>query len=225
MEDTFKCPECGSGVIEPSGDTLVCASCGHSFWTTDEARARLLSQLIEESTELSLASGQGEQAQQAESAFRNIVSICRDYAEDAPDAFRPSLATALNNLGVLLFEEGRDGEAEPLYREAIEIQRDLVGREPDILLCGLPQKLVNLADLLKRDGRLSEAEELYREALDIWLRVAAEKSLRYLPEVARTIATVATLLIDMGRKYDAKEFTDMAHELRYAFQEVKEVLQ
>lgn len=89
---------------------------------------------------------------------------------------------------------------------------------------GLPQKLVNLADLLKRDGRFAEAERLYCEALDLWMQIVAKKSFRCLSEAARTISKIVTLLTDTGRKCEAEEFMGMAQELRYAFQEIKEIL-
>ena len=220
MKDAFACPECGSGRISPSRDTLVCESCGHRFWTAEEAPARELQQLSKRAAELSLAGRTAD----AEASFRKAVELCRGYADGSPDAFLPHLSAALINLGDLLFAEGRDGEAEPLYREAVGIRRDLAARAPDVFSPGLARGIASLADLLKRDGKLDKAERLYREALDLWAEPAAGRPFGHLAEVAGMIVAIAELLIDTGRVHEAEEFMRMAQDLSYALREIKEEL-
>lgn len=107
MQATFTCPVCGSGTIVPTHDVLVCGLCGQEFWKTDETHARELQDINERSNELFLAGCTAD----AEAGYREAIRLCRSYVESNPDAFLPFLSTALDNLGVVLFEKGFDGEA------------------------------------------------------------------------------------------------------------------
>ncbi len=57
---------------------------------------------------------------EAEPLYREALAIRR---ESLP-AGHPNIALSLNNLAVLLKDQGKLAEAEPLYREALAIQRD-----------------------------------------------------------------------------------------------------
>ena len=52
-------------------------------------------------------------------------------AADRPDAFRPDLASSLNNLSVDLGELGRREEALAAIQEAVTIRRELAARWSD----------------------------------------------------------------------------------------------
>lgn len=62
-------------------------------------------------------------------------------AEARPDAFRPDLAMALNNLGAFLSALGRREEALEATREAVEIRRCLAEARPDAFLPDLARSL------------------------------------------------------------------------------------
>ena len=73
------------------------------------------------------------------------------------------MATALNNLAVLLLATNRYPEAEPLMRRALAIDEKSLGPDhPDVA-----RDVNNLAELLRVGNRLAEAEPLYRRALAI----------------------------------------------------------
>ena len=69
----------------------------------------------------------------------------------------------MNNLAVLLKDQGHYADAEPLYREALQGRREALGpRHPDTL-----RSLNDLATVLKDQGRYADAEPLYRRSLTI----------------------------------------------------------
>ena len=67
----------------------------------------------------------------------------------------------MNNLAMLLYDQGKLSEAEPLHLEALRGRRETLGETHPSTLASLN----NLAIVLKTQGKLSEAEPLYREAL------------------------------------------------------------
>ena len=75
----------------------------------------------------------------------------------------PNTAHVLNNLGWLLWKEGKTNEAEPLYREALDIRRKALPAGHH----STGESVINLALLLESQGKLAEAEPLYREGLGI----------------------------------------------------------
>ena len=127
----------------------------------------------------------------------------------------PGLATAHNNLGVLLYNLNRYEEAEKEYREALRIKPD--GAEAHnnlgILLYNLnrseeaeeewrealrikpdyAEAHINLGNLLKDLNRYEEAEEEYREAL------------RIKPDFAEAHINLGNLLKDLNRYEEAEE--------------------
>ena len=68
----------------------------------------------------------------------------------------------MNNLALLLHEQGKLGEAEPLMRETLDIRRATLGpKHPDTLT-----SMNNLAGLLQAQGKLAESEALFKETLE-----------------------------------------------------------
>jgi len=94
-------------------------------------------------------------------------------------------AQVLNNLGIVLQEQGRVDETEGRYRQALAILEESLGPEhPDIASC-----LNNLARALKIQARFDEAEPLYRRALTIRERVLGPDH----PELAISLNNLANL--------------------------------
>ena len=92
-----------------------------------------------------------------------IESLLREALEstrrlDGPA--HPDTATALNNLGVYLFETGRDDEAAVFLQDALTLRRNaLPPQHPDVA-----QSLVNLGALYFRQGALDKAVDHYSRA-------------------------------------------------------------
>src|SRR6185503_16291802 len=98
---------------------------------------------------------------------------------------RPRSAQALNNLGNLVYKEGRVGEARALYERALEIRP------------GWPLALNNLGNALRSLGRPDEAIARYREAL-AHEALDSSRSLRTI--LANALGTV---LLRQGRSAEA----------------------
>jgi CHAT domain-containing protein/Tfp pilus assembly protein PilF len=97
------------------------------------------------------------------------------------------LAAALNNLGQIHADQGRDDQAEPLYKRAIALMEKSIGLDS----VEIAPVLNNLAALDQRQGRLADAEPLFRRALAI-----SEKNLsRDHPDVGRALNNLATLYV------------------------------
>jgi len=130
--------------------------------------------------------------QEAEPLYRRAIAI--DEKAYGPD--HPEVATALNNLALLLKTTNRLAEAEPLYHRALAIDEKALGPDhPNVAI-----RLNNLAELLRVTSRYTEAEPLIRRALAIW-----EKSLGpEHPQVATGLNNLANLLQDTNRLAEAE---------------------
>lgn len=75
----------------------------------------------------------------------------------------PSVALALNDLGLFYYRANRDAEAEPLHKRALEIQEKALGStHADVV-----QTLHNLAALYYAQDRYADSEALLKRALEI----------------------------------------------------------
>ncbi|MBX3671263.1 MAG: tetratricopeptide repeat protein [Rhodocyclaceae bacterium] len=104
---------------------------------------------------------------QAEAVYQDLLPRLRARAQDNPAAYRPDVATTLNNLGVLYADTGRLAEAEKAYGEALDIYRGLARDNPAAYRPYVARTLNNLGILYRDTGRLAEAEKAFGEALDI----------------------------------------------------------
>ncbi|NNF13179.1 MAG: serine/threonine protein kinase [Gemmatimonadetes bacterium] len=87
-------------------------------------------------------------------------------------AGHPKIAERLNNLAVVLDDDGRRAEAVELYREALEIYEDVYGPRSDVVAVGLSNLGLALTDL----GEETDAEAAHRKALDITQEVSGPQS-------------------------------------------------
>ena len=62
--------------------------------------------------------------------YSEALAIRRDLAARDPSAYRPTVATTLNNLGILYSNTGRLAEADKAFSEALTIYRDLMSSNP-----------------------------------------------------------------------------------------------
>jgi tetratricopeptide (TPR) repeat protein len=116
------------------------------------------------------------------------------------------VATALNNLGLLYYAQGRYQEAEPLYRRALALREKVLGPDhPDVAT-----SLNNLAGLYDTQGRYKEAEPLYRRALALWEKVLGPEH----PDVATALNNLGLLYYAQGRYPEAEPLYRRALALR-----------
>jgi serine/threonine protein kinase len=105
-------------------------------------------------------------------------------------------ASALNDLGQVLWKERKLAEAATLHEEALVIRRQLLGNEhPDVAV-----SLNNLAGVYRRLKKLAEAESLTREALDIRRRLFGNESL----EVADSLRSLSIIFGDERKRTESE---------------------
>lgn len=105
-------------------------------------------------------------------------------------------STVLNDLGMVLVEEGRYAEAEPLYERALAIrEKELGTQDPEVAAV-----LNNLAVLFSAQGRYARAEGLYKRALAIAEKTLAPEDLR----VATLLNNLAEFYYEQGRYIEAE---------------------
>ncbi|EWM27724.1 tetratricopeptide repeat family protein [Nannochloropsis gaditana] len=98
---------------------------------------------------------------EAEEMMRTTISRVQEKARGKAS---PEVATAMNNLGYLLKEEGRLGESRALYKEALRIRRALYPKEHPLVIVSLN----NLAELcLVTPGLEGEGRALQDEILKL----------------------------------------------------------
>jgi tetratricopeptide (TPR) repeat protein len=111
-------------------------------------------------------------------------------------------ATSLNNLALLLLDQGALAEARPLLERALAIREKQLGPEhPDTAT-----SLNNLADLLRAQSALAEARPLYERALAI-----SEKQLGpEHPDTATSLNNLAGLFQAQGALAEARPLYERA---------------
>jgi serine/threonine protein kinase len=108
------------------------------------------------------------------------------------------VATSLNDLALVLRDQGKLVEAESLQREALGLRRKLYGhKHADVAI-----SLNNLALVLRSEGKLAEAEQLQREALAMQKKLFGNEHLA----VATSLNNLAWVLHDEGKLADAESF-------------------
>jgi tetratricopeptide (TPR) repeat protein len=117
-----------------------------------------------------------------------------------------ALATSLNNLANLYYNQGKYSEAEPLYLDALEMRRRLFTNDhPDVA-----SSLNNLANLYYNQGKYSEAEPLYLDALEMRRRLFTNDH----PDVASSLNNLALLYHNQGKYSEAELLYLDALEMR-----------
>ena len=126
----------------------------------------------------------------AETLYTEALTLFRQLAKDNPAVYLPTVATTLNNLGLLVSDDSqRRKEAETLYTEALTLLRQLAKDNPAVYLPTVALMLNNLGSLVAADSqRRKEAETLYTEALTLRRQLAKDNPAVYLPDVANTLA-------------------------------------
>jgi len=138
---------------------------------------------------------------EAEPLFKQSLEIRRKiYGE-----YHPNVATSLNNLALLYYEESKYNEAEPLYKQALEIIKKIHGEyHPNVAT-----SLNNLAELYLKKGRYDEAEPLFKQSLEIFRKIYGE----YHPNVATSLNNLALLYYEEGKYGEAEPLFKQSLEI------------
>ena len=105
---------------------------------------------------------------EAEKAYGKALSLYRALAKTNPNAYNPNVATTLNNLAVLYYDQNRLKEAERFYDEALSLRRALAKTNPNVYNPDVADTLNNLGLLYSAQNRLKEAEKAYGKALSLY---------------------------------------------------------
>lgn len=106
----------------------------------------------------------------------------------------PGMALCLNNLGVILKEQGRFGESLPHFEKALEISQ----RISDVLLT--PSILNNFGSVLQEQGKFEDSLSLLRKSLDLKLKLGNPSG------IAGTLNNIGYLLFWQGEYGKALEY-------------------
>ena len=96
---------------------------------------------------------------------KEAADLYRELAAKAPDAYRPDLAMALNNLATRLSEVGQREAALAPAKEAADLYRELAAKAPDAYRPDLALSLSMLADRLEDLERIEDAVASDEEAV------------------------------------------------------------
>lgn len=103
----------------------------------------------------------------------------------------PSVADAIEEVGLNHYDQGRLPDAESRLREALALRWETLGKEPHP---DLAENMNNLALILKDQGKLEEAGELYLQSLAMNQRLYGESH----PAIALSLGNLAQLHRDLG---------------------------
>ncbi len=117
---------------------------------------------------------------------------------------RETLAS-MNNLALAYDRSGRNDEAAVLWEESLESKRRVFGPES----AETAMALNNFGYSCSRKGNLEKAREYYGQAYDIRLKVLGNH-----PDTAISAYNVASILIQMGKKEEARPYLAAALKIQ-----------
>jgi tetratricopeptide (TPR) repeat protein len=130
---------------------------------------------------------------EAEPLFLRALSI----QEQVLGPSHPKVASSLNNVAILSFNQGRYAEAEPLFGRAVSIQERALGPlHPEVAA-----SLNNLAYLFREQGKYTEAEPLFERSLAIREHALGPSH----PLVANSLKNLADLYQVQGNYAQAEQ--------------------
>ncbi len=129
---------------------------------------------------------------EAEAFLQHSLHIC----EQALGPDHPEVASLLQGLAALYYEQGKYAEAEPLFLRALHICEQALGPDHPQVAASLN----GLAVLYKEQDEYAEAEPLYQRALRIWEQALGPDH----PNVAAPLTNLAVLYREQGKYTEAE---------------------
>ncbi|CAF0693564.1 tetratricopeptide repeat protein [Candidatus Methylacidithermus pantelleriae] len=166
-------------------------------------------------TELAFLYGQLGDHLRALEHQQKAVNLHRELAEENPQAFLPSLATSLNNLGTYLSALGQREEALAATQEAVDLYRKLAAQNPQAFLCHLASSLTNLGGMFANLGRWQEGLAATQEAVQLYRKLVMDNSQAFLPDLAMSLTNLGTMLANLGRREEALAVVQEALGIRH----------
>lgn len=138
-----------------------------------------------------------------------------------PDKHSSEYASALNNLGLRMWQVGRGNEARYYTEQALQIWRMLSEKDPSVTNraeCAL--SLSNLSMYLGDAGLYEQALRTEQEALDIWQEIIETDMPEWQAEYVRSLDHLASHLASLGRYDEAVQISMQALKLHQHLIEV-----
>jgi tetratricopeptide (TPR) repeat protein len=139
-------------------------------------------------------------------AARPLLERALAICEKAFGPEHETTARALNNLALMLQNQGDLASARPLYERALALFEGALG--PDHVTTA--ESLNNLASLLNTQGEFADARPLYERALAIYEKTLGPEH----PSTAKIVNNLAGLLQDQGDHANARPLFEWALTIR-----------
>ena len=148
------------------------------------------------------------------SSTQKSVEQYRNLAAARPDAFRPDLASRLNDLGTRQNALGQPEAALASTLEAVAQYRNLALAQPDTFLPTLATSLNNLGMLQSELGQREAALSSTQEAVEITRKLAATRPDAFLPALAAILNNLGLGQSALGQREAALSSTREEVEIR-----------
>ena len=145
--------------------------------------------------------------------YEEVLQALRELAKQNPEAYKPDVATTLNNLGNLLRNTNDLKQAQDYYEEALQIRRELREKNPEAYKPNVATTLNNLGNLLSNTNNLKQAKDYYEEALQIRRELMEKNPEAYKPYVATTLNNLGNLLSNTNNPKQAKDYYEEALQI------------
>jgi tetratricopeptide (TPR) repeat protein len=126
--------------------------------------------------------------------FKNLSEILGEE--------NPSTLTSMNNLAMVLSDQGKYEQAEEMQRQALGLQETVLGKEHP----GTLRSMNNLATILRDQGKYEQAEEMQCQALRLQETVLGKEH----PQTLMSMNNLAMVLRDQGKYEQAEEMQRQA---------------
>ena len=149
----------------------------------------------------------------ARSHYEAALQILREWEAENTEAYKPDIATTLNNLGSLHCDTNDFKQAQVYYMEALQIRRELSEQNPEAYKPAVATSLNNLGVLLKNTNELGQARTYYEEALEICRELSEQNPKAYMPDVAMSLNNLGILLKETNELQQARAYYEEALEI------------
>jgi tetratricopeptide (TPR) repeat protein len=118
----------------------------------------------------------------------------------------PPTLYSMNNLAIVLRQQGRYAEAETLHRQTLELKKKALGDDHPSTLSSMN----NLANVLEERGRYAEAETLHRQTLELMKEALGDDH----PSTLGSMSNLAEVFRQQGKVTEAETLQRQTFELK-----------
>ena len=149
----------------------------------------------------------------ARSHYEAALQILREWEAENTEAYKPDIATTLNNLGSLHCDTNDFKQAQVYYMEALQIYREVSKQNPEAYKPAVATSLNNLGILLKETNELEQARAYNEESLALYRELSEQNPKAYMPDVAMSLNNLGILLKETNELQQARAYYEEALEI------------